>query len=184
MLACASPIVGVEMAWTAKARERSIQARRAHRDQLDEAVMLPVLRQVAEVGGGLSRALRLLAAHGVQSTRGGFGFGSTRRITRMDLYRIAARHGLARTLCPGDFVPGRLQVEKRCRRCGADLEASPWCPCIPVPVWTCHHCGEQREWGNMRPCWCIRSRPKTKPQRRLAKWNAARRAVTTRRKST
>ena len=107
--------------------------------------MLPVMRQVAEAGGGLSRVLRLLAAHGVQRTRGGFGYGPTRPLTRMDVYRIAVRHDLARALCPGEFVPGRLQVEKRCQNCDADLDASPWCPCIPAAVWTCDRCGEQRE---------------------------------------
>ena len=82
-----------------------------------------MLKRVAMLGGGLSRALRCVQDYTMtRAPRGGAW-------TRRQLYRIARRHGIRIT--PGRFVPGQPAFDTWCPRCTQSLRDTPWCSCLP-----------------------------------------------------
>ncbi|GEM_PF-3924420 len=105
-------------------RELALERRRQRQAMHDRSV-LPMLRRVAALGGGLSRTLRCLQDYGMgRAPRGGAW-------TRRQLYRIAQRHGIR--IAPGHFVPGQPAFDTWCARCGQSLRDTPWCRCLPRP---------------------------------------------------
>ena len=128
--------------------------RRRHRQAMHDRSVLPMLRRVAVLGGGLSRALRCLQDYGMtRASRGGTW-------TRHQLYRIAQRHGIRIAL--GRFVPGRPAFDTTCGQCGQSLRDTPWCPCLQRPR-------SLREYHGLPAP--RRPRRDTKPQGRLGKWS-------------
>ena len=128
--------------------------RRRHRQAVHDRSALPMLRRVAVLGGGLSRALRCLQDYGLtRAPRGGAW-------TRQQLYRIAQRHGIR--IASGRFVPGQPAFDTWCARCVQSLRDTPWCSCLPRPR-------SLREYHGLP---ALRKPPRdTEPQGRLGKWS-------------
>ena len=127
--------------------------RRRHRQAVHDRSVLPMLRRVAAVGGGLSRSLRCLQDYGMtRASRGGAW-------TRHQLYRIAQRHSIR--IAPGRFVPGQPAFDTTCGRCGQSLRDTPWCSCLPRPR-------SLREYHGLPAP--RQPRRDTEPKGRLAKW--------------
>ena len=133
-------------------RELALERRRQRQAMHDRSV-LPMLRRVAALGGGLSRTLRCLQDYGMgRAPRGGAW-------TRRQLYRIAQRHGIR--IAPGHFVPGQPAFDTWCARCGQSLRDTPWCLCLRRPR-------SLREFHGLP---IPRKLPRdTEPKGRLAKW--------------
>ena len=128
--------------------------------------------RVAAAGGGLARLQRCIEARYWRDP----GQQVPHRVTRMMVYRLVVRMGLREAICPGKFRAGNVGAIGegwRCRTCREDLSASPWCVCVPIPVFTCPDCAEERKLGDMSLCWCERKKPVTKPKRRLQERMAA-----------
>lgn len=127
--------------------------RRRERQAMHDRSVLPMLRRVAMLGGGLSRALRCLQDYTIaRAPRGGSW-------TRRQLYRIAQRHGIR--IATGRFVPGKPAFDTWCARCTQSLRGTPWCSCLPRPR-------SLREYhGLPEPPRLPRD---TEPKRRLAQW--------------
>ena len=159
------------MAWTAEARRRSIESRRRRRQEFDR-LDWEIAMRVAAAGSGLARLQRCIEARYWRDP----GQQVPHRVTRMKVYRLVVRMGLREAICPGKFRAGNVGAigeGLRCRTCREDLSASPWCVCVPIPVFTCPDCAEERKLGDMSLCWCERKKPVTKPKRRLQEWMAA-----------
>ena len=141
--------------FTDRHRELALERRRQRQAMHDRSV-LPMLRRVAALGGGLSRTLRCLQDYGMgRAPRGGAW-------TRRQLYRIAQRHGIR--IAPGHFVPGQPAFDTWCAKCGQLLRDTPWCWCLPRPR-------SLREFHGLP---IPRKLPRdTEPKGRLAKWGRA-----------
>lgn len=165
------------MAWTDKARQKSLERRRARRlayDKLDWDMAM----QVAAAGGGLARLQRCIEAH----YAGPYPYPECdprpRHHWRQAAYRLVCRMGLREAICGGKFQAGSTQGlvnGRRCPTCHRDLKESPWCPCVPRPSRPCPGCGETRQLGIRRLCRCERRELEKRaagpgPQRRLVKW--------------
>ena len=165
------------MAWTDRARQRSLERRRERRQRFDKQDWEMAMR-VAAAGGGLARLQRCIEAH----YSGSYPYPPCdprpRHHWRQKAYRLVCRMGLREAICGGEFRAGSTQglVDgRRCKTCHQDLTDSPWCPCVPRPTWPCPDCGEMRELGVRTLCRCERRELEKRaagsgPQRRLAKW--------------
>ena len=121
------------MAWTSKARQWALWKRAQHRGSRQSGCA-GVLRRVAERGGGLGRAARILNDLGRPTMRVATarGHGERFRWTRKQVERLAQDLGF--DLTRGQFVPGVPAFNVTCGSCGDSLRAQPWCRCLPRPA--------------------------------------------------
>lgn len=152
------------MAWTVKARQWALWKRVRNRESLQSGCVC-VVRRVADRGGGLGRAARILNDFGRPTMRGGTARGCRQhfRWTRKQVHRLAQDLGF--DLARGAFVPGVPTFDVTCGRCGDSLKKQPWCQCLPRPA------GGIFDWfreDGMVPA--TPPRPSKGGSRRLAKW--------------
>ena len=120
------------MAWTSKARQAALW-KKAQRRASSQRGCKCVLRRVAERGGGLGRAARILNELGRPTIRMATDRGHGRRFrwTRKQVARLAQDLGF--DLTRGEFVPGVPAFNVTCGSCGDSLRSQPWCRCLPRP---------------------------------------------------
>lgn len=135
--------------WNDQTRRNAPRDRRA-RMRGQEPYVACILRRVEAVGGGVTRACRVL-----DELRGKYRFVKRRgewvpgRWHRGEVLRYARLKGIDLGQDHRN-VPGQGEFPAICPRCFGNLSSSPWCDCLPKPAgagafaWFQEDCREDR----------------------------------------